>query len=830
MLKKQPLKYIIIVCLILGLATILLSQTLPIIAAETTQSTARQQVAQAIAQAGESGQYHYQTTIVQTHNPTLLLENVGRSARVETIELDGEVDVPADRMTLQLRAANNPELQIKIENGIGYGRLSEDNPWTEVDMATDLFAPGGDPMGFLASAENMRIVDAPITNNAFPAELLPVSLTSNITRYQFGVDGKKYATTLRDQLEDQLIHSGELPANITLQLAQHYVDMTGSGEIWIYRGADGRELPIRQIVQLDFPVEEGASEWVSAEITTSFSDWSESPQETFANTWQENPRGAATTLANTIVNGLPEVLRQASLSIGTTLLLFVGAAMFIVHGQRREVRIAINLTLVVSMLAVPLLQSQQASAYSEQISTFNEQQLIRQTDLEQSQQSQMQDSAATVPALQAQATALSSSCVITATSDCDGDGLTDNVERYELGTNIEKVDTDDDGISDGREVAPYNWFGDWYLDPLNPDSNGDGLSDGAECSTRSDVSNGVLVDTLEMPCVDLDFDQVPDVHDYDNDGDGVPDTIDLNPNASQVVTDNSVFKFDMVNAQTEKDIVVDLQIRPLDDQHLWWTNSILDWPDDDNQGQHQRMTPNTLGNGDGDIQLLPMLQITIPYSPINPSGGLPVSGTPVITATTPITTWLDTTTTDKYAMAVRLGENGERLVTLPLIEVTDPTGGGPVGWQARIPYRLQATATEWGNAHEMRVIWFVNGQSDSCTPPENASNDYCNDKDNWISTTTLLQTYPETFRITGLTVSEHHGATALLAGQTPGSGSAYYDNELWHLADVMQKTWLRGDTFSSERFPLRDVDTTLGQWGITNVQTSERYNRKLWIG
>ena len=72
---------------------------------------------------------------------------------------------------------------------------------------------------------------------------------------------------------------------------------------------------------------------------------------------------------------------------------------------------------------------------------------------------------------------LSSTCVITATSDCDGDGLTDNEEIYELGTRIDQIDTDGDGISDKTEVTPFTVNGQtWYLDPLNADSNGDGLT------------------------------------------------------------------------------------------------------------------------------------------------------------------------------------------------------------------------------------------------------------------------------------------------------------------------------------------------------------------
>ena len=819
--------------LIAGLLILGLSALLRPIMANSIEPTARQQVANAIEQAGESGQYSYQTTVVQTFHPTLLLQNVGRTARVETTRLDGEVDVAADRMTFNLTAANNPPLQIKIEDGRGFGRLSEDAEWTEVELATELFAPGGDPMGFLAAAERVRVADGPLADTAFPSELLPVSLTDNITRYQFDVNGLDYANSMRDQLEAQLQRTGELPAGITVQLSQKYIDMTGSGEIWVLNGASGSQLPIRQMVQLEFPAEAGASEWVSAEITTAFHDWAE--PELIVYNWSQDPLASAAALTGTLFNRLPsEAIYQGTLSLSAILLVLGACGLLIIHGQRRRVHIAINITLVISMLAVPLLQSQQAIAATQQVAAYNERQLARQqqappqTTTDLSIPNDPQSGINATSAAQTQPAQIVSSCVITATSDCDGDGLTDNVERYELGTNIEKVDTDGDGISDGREVASFEWFGTWTLDPLNPDSNGDGLDDGTECYTRSDTADGVLIDPNpdypDIPCLDRDADRIPDVYDYDNDGDGVPDNIDLNPNASQVVTDNSIFNLDLVNAQTAQNIVVDLQIRPLDEQHLWWTNSILDWPDADNQGQRQRMTPNTLGNGDGDIQLMPMLEITIPYSSTNPSGGLPVTGTPVITATTPISTWLDTTTTNQYAMTVRLGPDGERIANLPLIEITDPTGGGPVGWQARIPYRLQASATDWGNSHQMRVIWFVNGQQDSCTPPDNAAANYCENSANWISTTTLLQAYPETFRITGLTVSEYHGATVLLAGQTPGSGNANYENELWHLADVMQKTWLSGNTVSSQRFPLADVDSSLSAWGLTNLQTSESSN------
>ncbi|MCB0106910.1 MAG: thrombospondin type 3 repeat-containing protein, partial [Caldilineaceae bacterium] len=403
--------------------------------------------------------------------------------------------------------------------------------------------------------------------------------------------------------------------------------------------------------------------------------------------------------------------------------------------------------------------------------------------------------------------------------DSDGDGLTDNVEIYELGTDIEKIDTDGDGISDGREVKSFQWFGTWYLDPLKADTNDDGIDDGEECFTRVDFDGTNLAAIDDVPCLDRDMDEVPDVFDFDNDGDGVPDAVDISPNDAQVVEDNQRFQLNLVGAQTAKNLLVDLQLRPIDDSHLNWTNSILDWRENDNQGQIQRMTPNVLGDGAGDIQLMPMLEITIPYSPTNPAGGLPVVGTPTITATTPISTWLDTSLTAPYAINVWLGKDGTRNVAVPLMLVTDPTGGAPVAWQARMPYRLQSGITDWGAAHEMRVVWYVQGQVDNCTPPTGAAANYCTKSENWVSSKTVLQTYPESFRITGLSITEQHDTTAFLAGQAINGNSPAYPDQLWHLADVLQQSWLRGASVNGTRFPLTDVASTLGAWGTNSLST-----------
>lgn len=62
---------------------------------------------------------------------------------------------------------------------------------------------------------------------------------------------------------------------------------------------------------------------------------------------------------------------------------------------------------------------------------------------------------------------------VTAPIDSDGDSLTDTEEEA-LGTKINLIDSDFDGLSDYEEVKVYK------TNPLNPDSDGDGYKDGDE--------------------------------------------------------------------------------------------------------------------------------------------------------------------------------------------------------------------------------------------------------------------------------------------------------------------------------------------------------------
>ncbi len=89
--------------------------------------------------------------------------------------------------------------------------------------------------------------------------------------------------------------------------------------------------------------------------------------------------------------------------------------------------------------------------------------------------------------------------------DTDDDGLDDD-EEAELGTDPLDPDTDGDGIQDGTEVNGQN-----PTDPLSPDTDADGLCDGSgnvplECRPGEDSNNNGSVDPGETDPADADTD------------------------------------------------------------------------------------------------------------------------------------------------------------------------------------------------------------------------------------------------------------------------------------------------------------------------------------
>lgn len=78
-------------------------------------------------------------------------------------------------------------------------------------------------------------------------------------------------------------------------------------------------------------------------------------------------------------------------------------------------------------------------------------------------------------------------------TDTDQDGLTDE-EETGLGTNLNNVDSDADGLFDLEEVRTYK------TNPINPDSDADGYSDGEEVKGGYNPNgDGKLYDLNQVP-------------------------------------------------------------------------------------------------------------------------------------------------------------------------------------------------------------------------------------------------------------------------------------------------------------------------------------------
>ena len=105
-------------------------------------------------------------------------------------------------------------------------------------------------------------------------------------------------------------------------------------------------------------------------------------------------------------------------------------------------------------------------------------------------------------------------------ADPDDDGLT-SAEEEDLGTDPDDPDTDGDGIPDGAEVR-----GDNPTDPNDPDTDGDGLCDGGEavlgeCDAGEDRNGDGGLDAGET-----------DPNDPDTDGGGVEDGAEVSADAT----------------------------------------------------------------------------------------------------------------------------------------------------------------------------------------------------------------------------------------------------------------------------------------------------------
>ncbi|MHA1971432.1 MAG: hypothetical protein ACTSW1_00485 [Candidatus Hodarchaeales archaeon] len=100
--------------------------------------------------------------------------------------------------------------------------------------------------------------------------------------------------------------------------------------------------------------------------------------------------------------------------------------------------------------------------------------------------------------------------------DTDGDGLDDFIEYYNTKTNPKQPDTDWDGISDYDEVMIY------FTNPFDSDSDNDGLSDNYEINHAYNISI-ITPSVTEIKIGTMIFNDRTDPLNPDTDGDGLLD-------------------------------------------------------------------------------------------------------------------------------------------------------------------------------------------------------------------------------------------------------------------------------------------------------------------
>ncbi len=742
--------------------------------------TAPRTLSQVWERARQAGSYRFTADIVQTAMPTASVENVGRRSRTDTLHVEGQTNL-SDRsleMTLWSNGGSvldaDSGVQVRVQGEEAFVRQAGQE-WQPVSDFTGLFAPNSDFMTYLVAAKD--IVDhGAASRSGF-----------SFNRYAFTIDGPAYAGYVRDQMQSALAAGGELPPGANLELPEQYVQMRGRGELWVSE----QGLPVRQLLQLEMPGTD--NDQITADVTVNFSDFG---------------------VAGESAAGLSRVLPTAAdihsaLATIFTLAAVAGLCLLIAaNGRTRKVYAAIMLVVIGSMLLSPFFLGSSAQAFSQRQAARAEEQAALADDsamqqaLDTLQNSRSEIEAGALAALQSDpaidadldgvsnvqerllgANPLSTTpqngmlelagfqLPLNDATDTDLDGLTDYTEAI-LGTLAEFTDSDSDGVDDPVELQGFAYNGQtWYGNPLELDTNRDGIDDGREWLL--DLNNDSQPD-------DTDADGTPDLFDADNDGDSVPDHLDLSPFTAGLnnYDDSNPFELTLDNLGLNRLTYVEFQLRPVNPDHLWYAFNVLDWPDGDRTGTMQDDDGNTYfdldntlprsPNENGDLQLAPMLELRIPGAPDH----LP-----------------DETLLERYGIAVQPLPNGMQSVFVPLQLTSDERGQEQVAFYGKMIYLPESA--QWGSAHQARLVWVVQALVDVC---EQFTDGVCSSYSarNDIQ---VIHTYQDPFTLTGLNVRENHSSDVALIYEDPAVDQDLQDDTaLWQLSHGLEGTFLAGRT------------------------------------
>ena len=782
---KTPRRLALLTALLLLAAVSLGALWWPHVTSAATRLTAPDPVTAAWEKARAAGSYHFTSDVVQKTIPVASLVNVGRSSRSEALYLEGQNDLRTQSLELTLwsqgGSAFNADsgVSMRTADGKSYTRRGNE-PWQESDNVTEGFAPGGDFLGYLAAIRDVT-TGATETRSGI-----------TFTRYGFTLDGPAFAAYMHEQMIAALRAKGELPPGVQLEAPAYYRDMTGSGELWV--GTNG--LPVRQILNMRFP--EQKEERVEAAITVNFSNYGAEQMGLLTLLRTGQWKGAWLVLPSRI----PDL---AGLWLG--LALSIAAFLVMRYRRVRAVQTAIVSAVIVSQVVGPLLsvttQTRFFDSYRAKAAAQEEQQAAAQT--QQTLQSKVLagpefnphqnlvesvasgqssvdsghwESAPAAPNLTVSPSP--SLQVADPGTDTDKDGLTDFTE-VRIDTSEVISDTDDDGLNDNLEVNGFQMGGQtWYTDPNVTDSNNDGQSDIVEWGI--DSSTGLPQATPR----DTDSDGLPDLFDPDNDNDGVSDRVDAAPFAKGAATysEANPLQLTINNLALDKPTFVDFQIRPTDPKNLWFAYNVLDWPQH-SVGQMRDVDGKTYADfaaatgrtadaseSNGDMKLLPMLEIRIPIT----SANLPSQA-----ELTPFNISVNDFTADGQT----------KVAYVPLTMVNDLLTGERVAFSGQMRYKPTGS---WSVPHSVRLAWVVQTLNDlPCDPKAaDAAAQGCQSDGYIHNQPAMLHSYYDNWTLTGLSVREENGVSTAIVYEDPGVDPNKKDEApLWALTTALDEHFLK---------------------------------------
>ncbi len=677
-----------------------------------------------------SDRYAFTASVENKTIPLPTVGNIGRFSKTDTLYLEGENNLRDEELLLALWGGGvnvldqSSAYQLRLADGKVETRIG-DEEWQAGNELNVGFAPGGDFLAFLDVATDIQVVAESATG---------VTPDASYTIYQFNVDGPAYAQRLTRISQEHLVETNQLPAGVALQVPEHLQNLTGNGELWV----DTRGLPVREIVTLNIPAAANTDYRTEAILDVQFNSYE---GVSLAAIWTQPGRVISNIFARLPLPSLPQ------LGFSLTALLGVSLFMVILMRPNRRTQNVVFSLMAAFMLFTPLVQAQAASEQSEQLVAFKEKQeesaAAQDTTTDLATLTNTQPTLYTPPATPNQQPS---------TLDTDEDGLTDAAEEL-LGTSRLNPDSDFDGVTDLDEITGFALGGQtWYGNPTVADSNGDSVLDGQEWN------------------MDTDSDNTPDLYDFDDDGDGVPDKVDISRLVASRADNGTAVTFTAANPlqltltglNPGSYTYVDLQLRPTNPDRLWYAFNVLNWPKDElgnmqdwdnatffdyclkNGGTDCTMSPDA----NGDIKFVPMLEVTLPNLNNLPrtSGGQ-----------------LDQSLLDKYGISIQPVGNGSYYAYVPLNLVEDPVTGAKVAFQAKLVYQAGAT---W-DAQQARLVWTVTVLNENYEDADAAATIIRNGGGVGQNKATILHAYSDDFYLTGLNIHESRGVDMAIVYEDP---------------------------------------------------------------